>query len=174
MELPTQPADRLFARPRGSAPAGQNRLLLRALGAFLVLPGMVAFVVPLVIGFASGRPQRYAALAAVPIGIGGLLLALCVREFLVAGRGTLAPWDPPRRLVTSGPYRFSRNPIYLGVLSVLIGWCVLWESHVLEIYLAVTLGVFLFRVLLLEEPWAAERFGTDWQAYRARTPRWLI
>jgi protein-S-isoprenylcysteine O-methyltransferase Ste14 len=111
---------------------------------------------------------------AAAVGIGALLLALCTREFLVAGRGTLAPWDPPRRLVTSGPYRFSRNPIYLGVLSVLIGWCLLWDSRVLEIYLAVTLGVFLFRVLLLEEPWAAKRFGAEWRAYRARTPRWLI
>jgi len=97
-----------------------------------------------------------------------------VREFYVAGRGTLAPWAPPRHLVTSGPYRWSRNPMYLGVITLLVGWCVLFDSRTLLIYtLAVTCAVHI-RVLVAEEPWAARTFGAEWERYRRRCPRWVI
>jgi protein-S-isoprenylcysteine O-methyltransferase Ste14 len=147
-------------------------LLARALGAFLVLPGVVAFAVPVAI--AARRPLRYPLPALVPLALGTLLLVTCVREFYVAGRGTLAPWSPPERLVTSGPYRRSRNPMYIGVLTILAGWCLLWDSSTLIWYtLLVALG-FHLRVRLFEEPWAAARFGAQWRGYRARVPRWLL
>jgi protein-S-isoprenylcysteine O-methyltransferase Ste14 len=149
-------------------------MLVRALAAFLALPGMVAFAIPIVIGTQADRPVRHLATALTVLTVGTLLLLWCVREFYVSGRGTLAPWDPPARLVTSGPYRLSRNPMYLGVLTILAGWCVLWGSRTLLYYALGTLGVFYLRVLLAEEPWAARRFGAEWQAYRARVPRWLI
>jgi hypothetical protein len=75
-------------------------MLIRAI---VALPGIVAFVLPMTIGTSTGRPVRCVGLAAVPLFPGVFLLFLCVREFYVAGRGTLAPWDPPRRLVTTGP-----------------------------------------------------------------------
>jgi protein-S-isoprenylcysteine O-methyltransferase Ste14 len=146
--------------------------LFRAIAAFVALPGMVAFAVPVAIGL--GPPVRYLALAVIPLCLGTLLLLWCVREFYVAGRGTLAPWAPPQRLVTTGPYRFSRNPMYIGVVTILIGWCTLWGSRTLLIYTVVVLCAVYVRVLLAEEPWAARRFGAEWEAYRARTPRWLI
>ena len=148
-------------------------MLLRALAAFLALPGMVAFVLPVWIGTASGRPAGYVVPAAVLLGLGTALLLWCVREFYVAGRGTLAPWDPPQHLVTSGPYRLSRNPMYLGVGLILAGWCTLWSSRTLIIYTALFMMGFHLRVLLAEEPWARQRFGGEWEAYRARVPRWL-
>lgn len=148
--------------------------LLRAIAAFIALPGVVAFAVPIVVGTSAHRPVRHAALAAVVIGLGTLLLLWCVREFYVAGRGTLAPWAPPERLVTSGPYRRSRNPMYVGVVTILIGWWLLWDSRELLIYALVVLCAFQVRVLVAEEPWAARHFGADWEAYRARVPRWLI
>jgi protein-S-isoprenylcysteine O-methyltransferase Ste14 len=155
-------------------PADSSRMLTRAITAFVTLPGTVAFAVPITLGIIGGRPVRYPALAAVLLVAGTLLLVRCVLELYIAGRGTLAPWSPPERLVTTGPYRFCRNPMYVAVLTILTGWCLLWDSHVLLWYAAGTACAFELRVLLFEEPWAARKFGEQWQAYRARVRRWAI
>jgi protein-S-isoprenylcysteine O-methyltransferase Ste14 len=149
-------------------------MIIRAIAAFVALPGIVAFAVPVAIGVSTGLPVGCLALAAVPLCFGITLLLWCVREFYVAGRGTLAPWDLPRHLVTTGPYRISRNPMYIGVVTILVGWCVLWDSRTLVIYTAFFQCGFHLRVLLFEEPWAARQFGAEWQVYRARVPRWII
>jgi protein-S-isoprenylcysteine O-methyltransferase Ste14 len=149
-------------------------MFFRAIVAFVALPGMVAFVIPLAIGLSAGRPVRYSIIAAIPLTLGTLLLLWCVREFYVAGRGTLAPWDPPKHLVTTGPYRVSRNPMYVGVIAILVSWCVLWDSRTLMIYAALFAVGFHLRVVLFEEPWAARQFGAQWGAYRARVSRWLL
>jgi protein-S-isoprenylcysteine O-methyltransferase Ste14 len=149
-------------------------MLFRAITAFIVLPGLVAFAIPISIGTSANHPMRYRLFAAIPLGLGTLLLLWGVREFYDAGRGTLAPWDPPRHLVTTGPYRVSRNPMYVGVVAILAGWCTLWDSLPLIIYSALVAIGFHLRVLLFEEPWAARQFGAEWQAYRARVSRWLI
>lgn len=149
-------------------------MLVRAIAAFAVLPGMVAFVVPIWIGVSEGLPARHVPVAIVLLCAGSALLLRCVREFYVAGRGTLAPWDPPRQLVITGPYRYSRNPMYIGVLIVLAGWYALWGSTTQLIYgLCFALG-FHLRVVFFEEPWAAREFGVDWLAYRDRVPRWFM
>jgi protein-S-isoprenylcysteine O-methyltransferase Ste14 len=157
--------------------------LWRALIAFLALPGMVAFLIPLALAW-SESARRGAPLwpvgaslwpgGALLVVAGASLLLWCVREFYVAGRGTLAPWSPPRKLVTSGPYRFTRNPMYIGVAVVLLGWAALFRSRMLLIYtagFAIAVGL---RVVLAEEPWARRTFGADWEEYRARVPRWLL
>lgn len=149
-------------------------LLLRAIAAFLALPATVAFAIPLWIGLSAGRPVRYLVTAEVLLSLGSLLLVWCVREFYVSGRGTLAPWDPPEYLVTSGPYRISRNPMYMGVLTILAGWSALWASPTLITYSVLAAIAVHLRVVLFEEPWAARRFGSGWQAYRARVPRWVL
>ncbi len=149
-------------------------MLGRAVAAFLALPGVVAFAIPIAVGASAGRPVRRVAVAAVVLCIGTLLLLWCVREFYVAGRGTLAPWAPPKRLVTSGPYRFSRNPMYLGVITILLGWWLLWDSRTLLIYALAVMCAVNLRVRLAEEPWAARDFGSEWDAYRARVPRWFV
>jgi protein-S-isoprenylcysteine O-methyltransferase Ste14 len=149
-------------------------LLIRAIVAFLALPGVVAYAVPLWLGVSAGRPVRHVGIGIAVVALGTSLLIWCVREFYISGRGTLAPWSPPRRLVTSGPYRFSRNPMYLGVATILIGWSVLWYSGTLAIYAAVVVIAFHLRVVLFEERWAARLSGEEWNAYRARVPRWLI
>ena len=148
-------------------------MLLRAITAFVALPGIVAFAVPIGIGMSAHHPMRYVPLAATVLALGTLLLLACVREFYVTGRGTLAPWSPPRYLVTTGPYRWSRNPMYVGVVTILVGWWVSWDSRTLLIYALVVAGAFYVRVLVIEEPWAARHFGAEWEAYRAKAPRWI-
>jgi protein-S-isoprenylcysteine O-methyltransferase Ste14 len=149
-------------------------MLIRAIAAFVVLPGIVAFFLPVSIGISTGLAVRYVAIAAAPLCIGILLLMWSVREFYMAGRGTLAPWDPPLHLVTTGPYRFSRNPMYVGVVTILVGWCVLWGSRMLIVYTVLFLCGFHLRVLWFEEPWAARQFGPQWEAYRGCVPRWVV
>lgn len=147
-------------------------LRLRALLAFLALPGVVAFAVPLLIasGGASGQSLFLPGVLVVVTGI--VILLWCVRDFLVAGRGTLAPWDPPRQLVVTGLYRHVRNPMYVGVLTLVAGWAILFASWALAAY-AVALAIgFHVRVRVSEEPWLASRFGADWERYRAHVRRW--
>jgi protein-S-isoprenylcysteine O-methyltransferase Ste14 len=148
-----------------------SRLALRATFAFVALPGVVAFSAPLLFL----RPEGAFTLAGVPLLlVGCLVLGWCVRDFFVNGRGTLAPWDPPRALVRNGLYRVSRNPMYIGVLFIVAGWAVGFRSWVLAGYLVVLAVGFHLRVLLYEEPWLARAFGAEWSAYRARVPRWLF
>jgi protein-S-isoprenylcysteine O-methyltransferase Ste14 len=149
-------------------------MLWRALFAFLVLPGIVAFAIPLaLIG------NRLAAFSPRPLGVLAFIAGVCVLlgctvVFYVSGRGTLAPWSPPQRLVTVGPYRFSRNPMYVGVTLILIGWAALFWCGTLVVYAALVLLAFHIRVIAGEEPWLKRTFGADWESYRARVPRWLL
>lgn len=145
-------------------------LFARALFAFLVLPGVVAFLVPVLLSPEDGFSQWWGLL---PLAGGTTLLLACVREFYVAGRGTLAPWAPPSSLVTSGVYRWTRNPMYVAVLLILSGWTVGFESSTLALYTLTMLVVFHLRILLHEEPWLARTFGDAWTNYRTRVRRWL-
>src|SRR3954470_9719937 len=98
-------------------------MLWRAILAFVALPGMVAILVPAGIAASSLRAGgRFHAPGLLPLAGGFILLLWCVRDFYVAGRGTLAPWAPPRHLVTVGLYRYSRNPMYIAVSLMLLGW----------------------------------------------------
>ena len=153
----------------------KHLLLLRALAAFLALPGTVAFVVPLLIAAPAIRdrlPFRLTAL--VPLLAGVALLLWCVRLFLVQGKGTLAPWDPPRQLVVSGPYAFSRNPMYVAVLLILIGWAIGFHSLSLLLYAAVVLVAFHLRIRLGEEPWLKDTYHDKWARYASHVPRWVF
>jgi protein-S-isoprenylcysteine O-methyltransferase Ste14 len=138
--------------------------------AFLVLPGTVAFLVPWLLRPVGERVNS----VGIPLLVAGVgLLLWCVRDFYVAGRGSLAPWAPPERLVIIGLYRLSRNPMYVAVLVVLCGWAIIFASRTLWIY-AVCVGVaFHLRVIFGEEPWLARTHGADWAMYRAHVPRWI-
>ena len=155
-------------------PPGPPPSLARAILAFVALPGVVAFLVPLAaaLGWQHLQPRNVAGW--LPVLVGVAVLLWCVREFHVAGRGTLAPWSPPRTIVTSGPYRFTRNPMYVAVALVLFGWGQLFGSTGLLIYAVGVAVVFYLRVVLAEEPRLARTFPEQWPAYRKRVPRWLL
>ena len=148
------------------------RLSARAIVAFLALPGVVAGLLPALIARGS-QVGRYRDASFVPFAIGTFCLIWCVRDFFVRGLGTLAPWDPPRRLVVGGLYRFVRNPMYLSVATVILGWSLYFGSWQLALYLGVVAIVFHLRVIVYEEPRLNRQFGPDWDQYRARVPRWI-
>ena len=149
-------------------------MLLRAIFAVLALPGIFAGLIPLLIVQSDkGRGSGYSIGGALMvIGIG--ILLSCVRDFLVIGKGTLAPWDAPKRLVVVGLYRFVRNPMYVGIITLLIGWCLWSGSKWLWVYLVVLTVAFHLRIVLYEEPRLAREFPEDWILYRERVNRWIL
>jgi protein-S-isoprenylcysteine O-methyltransferase Ste14 len=150
--------------------ADDVQLFLGAVAAFLAMPFMVAFVVPWLIRPADAS---FHAAGAPVLAVGIVVLLWCVRDFYVAGRGTLAPWSPPKHLVRVGLYRYSRNPMYVGVVCILVGWAMVFQSTALWIYAGVLALAFHLRVVLNEEPWLAETHGDEWTMYRADVFRWL-
>jgi len=158
---------------RRPKPGAANPLFVRALIAFLALPGVVAFAVPLLLLRPEGAGWMISTPGVLVVAVGAMLLAWCIREFYVAGSGTLAPWAPPKRLVVSGLYGYSRNPMYVAVLCLVAGWAIGYRSAAIGLYALGLLIAFHLRILWHEEPFLARTHGEDWRAYVARVPRWL-
>jgi protein-S-isoprenylcysteine O-methyltransferase Ste14 len=148
-------------------------MFVRALFAFLVQPGIVAGLVPGLIVFADAHRHGSFAPGFALLLAGLVLLLWCVRDFYVAGRGTLAPWAPPQQLVVVGLYRYARNPMYVAVLTIVLGLSLAFTSALLALYALVIALAFHLRVVLHEEPWLRRQFGADWDAYARAVPRWL-
>ncbi len=149
-------------------------LLLKNLLFTLVVPGTVAIYVPLLItqnrSPASG-PTLAIALALLVAG--GAIYVWCVWDFAAFGRGTPAPIDAPKKLVIRGLYRYARNPMYVGVLAVTLGWAVLFQAATLVIY-ALFLGIcFHLFVVFYEERHLRREFGSEYEGYCAQVSRWL-
>ena len=157
--------------------------LWRQLLSVLLLPTSVAIVIPalLVIGYGTktgwGLPGALAALPVVA-GIGSLALGLrlmweTIGLFGRVGEGTLAPWDPTRKLVVRGPYRRVRNPMITGVGLVLLGEsAILGSPSILAVFGFFALANFIY-IPLIEEPGLVARFGTEYEDYRRAVPRWI-
>lgn len=145
----------------------------RALLAFLVLPGVVAFLAPPLIACVDPWRSGPWLPGVGMMALGTIVLLWCVRDFYVAGKGTLAPWSPPEHLVVVGLYRYCRNPMYVGVLTLVVGWALLFGSALVASYAVFLALGFHVRVLRHEEPWLQSRFPNAWPAYRASVPRWL-
>ena len=104
-------------------------------------------------------------------GIG--LMAWCVQLFYVEGRGTPLPLVPPKRFVANGPYRYVRNPMFLGVFLTLGGEALVCGSPLLGAYLLAVIGVAHLVVRVWEEPRLAGRFGPAYRDYQRQVPRWI-
>jgi protein-S-isoprenylcysteine O-methyltransferase Ste14 len=148
-------------------------LLGRAVLAVLVLPGLVGYLVPWVLLSRERATGSFDPLGLGPVVLGTALLVWCVGALYRQGRGTLAPWDPPRYLVVGGAYRLTRNPMYIAVVLVLWDWTLGFRSRALGIYALVTMVAFHLRVVLGEEPRLARQHGQQWVEYAARVPRWF-
>jgi protein-S-isoprenylcysteine O-methyltransferase Ste14 len=114
-----------------------------------------------------------AQVAGVVVGAGGAALAVwCIVAFILIGRGTPAPFDPPRQLVVVGPYRMVRNPMYLGAGLALAGAALFYESWALLGYCAAFVLVMHLFVVLYEEPTLRATFGASYLGYCERVRRW--
>jgi protein-S-isoprenylcysteine O-methyltransferase Ste14 len=146
---------------------------LSALFAFIALPGIVAGLVPwAIVTFDPGRSAGHT-WGWIVLALGIVMVLWCVCDFYVSGRGTLAPWDPPKRLVIVGLYRFTRNPMYLGVLLTIAGARIGFGSPLLKWYFVGLVVAFHLRVVLNEEAWLLQKFASEWERYREHVPRWL-
>jgi protein-S-isoprenylcysteine O-methyltransferase Ste14 len=96
-----------------------------------------------------------------------------LRLFVTVGKGTLAPWNPPQRLVVRGVYRHVRNPMIAGVFFVLLGEVVLAASLPLLVWFAVFVVVNAVYIPLVEEEGLVKRFGDDYLTYKQNVPRWV-
>jgi len=148
-------------------------MFFRALLAFLVLPGVAAFILPPLLALIDPWRENVLWPGALVMLLGVTWLLWCVRDFYVSGKGTLAPWDPPKHLVVVGLYRYMRNPMYVGVLTLVVGWSIFLTSPVLALYSVVLAVGFHVRVLVNEEPWLSSQFGSEWACYSSEVGRWL-
>lgn len=148
---------------------------LRSLLFLIIAPGMVAGYIPL--AFFRGGTQietgLFAYLAFPLWVIGGIILLWSFWNFLIQGHGTPAPVDPPKDLVAAGFYRYVRNPMYVGILLILIGHFLWFKAIWLIVYAAIVFLAFHLFITLYEEPTLKSKFGAAYEAYLKKVPRWI-
>jgi len=148
---------------------------LKSLLFLIIAPGMVAGYIPLaLLRKGSMISTGFLAYLAFPLWIiGAVILLWSFWNFLVQGRGTPAPIDPPKELAATGFYRYTRNPMYVGVLLVIIGhflWFGFWN---LLFYAVVIFFAFNAFIAYYEEPTLKKNFGAAYDEYCQRVPRWI-
>jgi protein-S-isoprenylcysteine O-methyltransferase Ste14 len=146
---------------------------------FVVGPGLVAGLVPWLI---SGWQVRgpVSPLAIIRMALGGVLLVLAIvvlvrafARFVMEGRGTPAPVAPPERLVVGGDYRFVRNPMYLAVITAVLGQAMIFGSLGLLVYAVALWVITAAFVRWYEEPVLLRRYGDEYERYRLTVRAWL-
>jgi protein-S-isoprenylcysteine O-methyltransferase Ste14 len=148
-------------------------LLLKNAVFTVVMPATVAVYVPLLINRGVAPSWgRTSALAIILLAVGGAAYILCVWEFAAFGRGTPFPADAPKKLVIHGLYKYTRNPMYLSVLTAILGWAFLFRSMTLVVYALFVCIAFQVFIVLYEERHLRRKFGDEYEAYCSRVHRW--
>lgn len=149
---------------------------LKALVFVIFVPGTFLGAIPYFLA-ASGKGAfeigiwKWSGL--LPLVLGGATLLGCVWDFARVGHGTPAPIDPPKVFVRRGMYRFTRNPMYVGGLGVLIGETLLFQSLAILGWAAFAAAVFHLFVVFYEEPVLKKKFGQAYEEYLKSVPRWI-
>lgn len=142
---------------------------------FALAPGVVAGVIPWAVTGWDGEP------AWLGWRVGGAVVTACAAavlihafaRFVVEGIGTPAPVAPTQHLVVGGLYRWVRNPMYIAVVSAVLGQAGIFGSSALLVYAGALMVVFFSFVRLYEEPALRDRFGAEYEAYRRAVPGWF-
>ena len=140
----------------------------------ILVPGTVTVYLPYrLLGPGATVASPFGLLGALPIVLGAMVYLWCAWDFAMAGHGTPAPIDPPKILVATGPYRVVRNPMYMGVLLILLGESVAFASFPILYYALVVWLFFHLFVVLYEEPTLRQKFGSSYQEYCNTVSRWI-
>jgi protein-S-isoprenylcysteine O-methyltransferase Ste14 len=144
----------------------------------IFVPGTITLLVPYLLlssRFDSFRINlsdlRF--LGLIPILIGLMIYIWCAWYFTFVGRGTPAPFDPPKELVVKGPYQYVRNPMYVFVALALIGESILFQTTILALFAALAVTFLHLWVMLYEEPTLRQKFGESYERYCQRVSRWV-
>ena len=153
-------------------------LLIRNLVFTILQPGIVAGLIPYLVvrdqfrqTLSFQQPQQIVGLLVFMIGFAAM--TYCIYLFAVDGRGTLSPFDRTQKLVVKGLYRFSRNPMYVGVIGMLIGESIFFQGYLLWIYTLLVFILFNGFIFFIEEPRLKKDFGEDYLNYCRKVRRWI-
>jgi protein-S-isoprenylcysteine O-methyltransferase Ste14 len=139
----------------------------------ILVPGTVAVVIPRAIASDAATPTLNSSIGFLPMAVGAAIYFWCAWDFATAGQGTPAPIDPPKYLVVRGLYRFVRNPMYVGVLLVLAGESLAFQSLRILTYAAIVFVIVNLFVIFYEEPALKRKFGPEYEEYLRKVPRWI-
>ena len=149
-------------------------LLLKNLLFTVLVPGTVGVYLPLLIAEGPLPVSNWSAVLAFPVfALGAGMYAWCVWDFATFGRGTPLPIDAPGKLVARGLYRYTRNPMYVGVLTMILGCALAYQDGVLAGYALVVASGFHLVVVLYEERGLRRTFGDEYDTYCSQVSRWL-
>ncbi len=154
-------------------------LVVKTLTFTMLVPGTVAVVVPSIIvkiGVPYAMVQSFfPRLLGLLATLAGLSICLwCFWDFINKGKGTPSPFEPPKKLVIVGLYRYVRNPMYIGIILIILGEAILYSSLLLMLYLGMLLVIFHIGVVYYEEPRLKAEFGETYDNYLISVPRWPV
>ena len=155
--------------------------LWRHIRAVLALPFNVCIVIPSILVIITRQflpswqfqQPLLTILGAIIFTAGLALLFQSIRLFFVFGNGTLAPWDPPKKLVVRGVYRYSRNPMISGVFGILLGEALFFASPLLVAWFLFFVTAKLVYIASHEHDELIEYFGDDYLRYAENVPAWI-
>src|ERR1017187_5880029 len=161
----------------GTRPAGKLWIALRSVvyaTLFLTLWPWVALLCRALDKYFPFRiPGGFATPGKTLVLAGAALDLATVFFFIFEGLGTPALFDPPKRFVPHGPYRFARNPMYFGYLAVLLGLGFYLQSVSMVLFVGIAFALIHTFVILAEEPGLRKRFGQEYEDYCRAVPRWI-
>jgi len=155
-----------------------TRVLLKTLVFIVLVPGTVTMLLPWKLLSSERAVERinhigFQAPGVLAIVFGVALGTRCFWLFAAKGKGTPAPIDPPKHLVTAGPYRRVRNPMYVAIMAILLGEAAYFGSRSLLVYAGVCFIAFSLFVCFYEEPTLRRKFGAAYEEHCREVPRWI-
>ena len=152
------------------------KLVLKNIFYTILQPGIVVGLLPYLllnrkITFQLKELEHFIGLIVTTLGF--IILCSCIYAFIKDSKGTISPADPTKDLVTKGLYKYSRNPMYVGIVTILLGETIYFQSKRLLFYSLLIFILFNLFIKYIEEPRLRRDFGERYQDYKERVRRWM-